>query len=238
MMAYFNSAAEDDPLDPDVNLDDLSTTDPTVRDFADANLEWTEEEERFTTTAAATGGGGAYEVGGAFAQQSEDGEGGYIIEPSPGSTPQPEAVGIEDGEGGYTIDPSMISDSPIRCFKRLSEMEPEERAVYEDQYKPKRGGQGRRSRGGRGRSQLPVTNEERQSATWGRDDFGDLFNTGRLVQMLGCIFVRHAAISLDEGSKGQGRRGRGRGSYGGRKYDWKRARSRGRGRSRARGRRS
>jgi hypothetical protein len=47
--------------------------------------------------------------------------------------------------------------------------------LYEDQYKAKsRGGRGR----GGGRKQLPMTREERESATWGRDDFGDLFNTG------------------------------------------------------------
>ena len=206
---YMNSKfsyfpADDDRLDPDVNLDDLMTSDgggadPTASYYADTNLDWTERDEshRPSTTSIATAGasvsgGGAYRVGagereegprgggGVFGRLSEDGEegeGGFVIEPSPGSTPQPaEPMMIEDGEGGYIIDPSMISNSPIRCFTKLSEMDPQERAWYKDQFKAKSRGRGRG--GGGGRRQLPMTREERESATWGRDDFGDLFGTG------------------------------------------------------------
>ena len=185
-----NFPTDDDPVDPDIKLDDADRggTDPTASYYDDANLEWTEREEQqqpSTTTAASVSrgayGGGEREEGGAIF--AEDGEGGFIIEPSPSSTPQPEAMAIEDGEGGYIVDPSMISNSPIRCFTRLSDMDPQERAWFEDQYKSKsseggRGGKGRKSQRGGGRRQLPMTSEERQSATWGRDDFGDLFNTG------------------------------------------------------------
>ena len=182
-----------------MNLDDLMTSDggaagadPTASYYADTNLDWTERDEHHqpsTITAAGTSvGGGAYrggrgegeeELGGrVFGQLSEDGEegeGDFIIEPSPSGTPQPaEPMAIEDGEGGYVIDPSMISNSPIRCFTRLSEMDPQESAWFKDQFKAKSRGRG----GGGGRRQLPMTREERESATWGRDDFGDLFGTG------------------------------------------------------------
>ena len=196
--------AGDDPLDPVVNLDDISTSDrggrdPTASHYADTNLEWTKRDEQplFTTVTAASGGYGGggerekKERPGAFEQLSEDegggggGGGGFIIEPSPSSSPpQSEPMAIEDGEGGYIVDPSMISNSPMRCFTKLSDMEPQERALYKDQYKAKsgRGGQGRKSQRGTGRGgrrQLPpMTSEERESATWGRDDFGDLFNSG------------------------------------------------------------
>lgn len=170
---------EDDPLDPDVSLDDLSTSerrgsDPTSSYYADTNLEWTERDEQQQSTTAVSASRGAY--GGVFDQQPEDGEGGFIIESSPASTPQPEPIATEDG--GYFIDPSLISSSPIKC-KLLSDLDPQERALYKDQYKPKSGaggGQGRKNQRGGGRRQL--TNEEKESATWGRDDFGDLFNTG------------------------------------------------------------
>lgn len=182
-----NLPTDNDPLDPDLKLDnaDRGGTDPTASYYDDANLEWTEREEQppSATTAASvsrgTYGGGERDEGGTIFA-----EGGFIIEPSPGSTPQPEAVAIEDGAGGYIVDPSMISNSPIRCFTRLSDMDPQERAWYEDQFKSKSGGgggrrgQGRKSQRGGGRRQLPMTSEERESATWGRDDFGDLFNTG------------------------------------------------------------
>ena len=181
------SLADNDPLD------DLLTSDRggTADYYADTNLEWTEgDKQRPSTTTAAAGsiGGGVYGEGGegeegpgAFDQLFEDGEGGFIIEPSPGSTPQPEPLAVEDGEGGYIVDPSTISNSPIRCFTRLSDMDPQERAWYEDQYKAKSGrGRGRRTQRGAegGRRQLPMTSKERESATWGRDDFGDLFSTG------------------------------------------------------------
>lgn len=183
----YNLPTEDDPLDPDVNLDDLLTsdrrgTDPTTSYYTDTNLEWTEREEQQSTSTAVSASGGAYGGGeGAFGQQPEVGEGGFIVELSPTSTPQPEAVAIEDGEGGYIIDPSMISSSPIRCFKKLGDMDPQERAWYEDQYKGKSGrggGQGRKSQRGGGRRQLLMTSKDRELATWGRDDFGDLFKTG------------------------------------------------------------
>lgn len=180
--------AGDDPLDPVVNLDDISTSDRGGRDPTASH------QSLFTTVTAASGGYGGggereeKERPGAFEQLSEDeggGGGGFIIEPSPSSSPpQSEPVAIEDGEGGYIVDPSMISNSPMRCFTKLSDMEPQERALYEDQYKAKsgRGGQGRKSQRGTGRGgrrQLPpMTSEERESATWGRDDFGDLFNSG------------------------------------------------------------
>lgn len=173
--------------------------DPTASYYADTNLDWPERDEphqpsttSITTTGASVSGGGAYREGagereegprggggGVFGRLSEDGEegeGSFVIEPSPGSTPQP--AELEDGEGGYIVDPSMISNSPIRCFTRLSEMDPQESAWYKDQFKGKGRGRGRGGGGGGGKRQLPMTREERESATWGRDDFGDLFGTG------------------------------------------------------------
>ena len=64
----------------------------------------------------------------------------------------------------------MVSNSPIRSFKRLSDLDPQERAGFDNQFNSKRG------RGRRG--QRSLTAEERRSATWGRDDFSELFNSG------------------------------------------------------------
>ena len=129
-------------------------------DDNDANLVWTEE------------------CSGGVSAQAEDGEGGYIIEPSTSGTgAQPDAVPIEDGEGGYIIDSSMYSSSPIRSFKKLSDLDPQERAGFDNQFKSKRG------RGRRNQIRRPMTSEERRSSTWGRADFDDLFDSGRLVHL-------------------------------------------------------
>ena len=109
---------------------------------------------------------------GDYGDLHDDGPGGFLLD---SEMQPPEAMPIEDGEGGYFIDPSMVSNSPIRSFKRLSDLDPQERAGFDNQFNSKR------SRGRRGQPRgRPLTNEERQSTTWGRDDFSDLFDSGRV----------------------------------------------------------
>ena len=138
------------------------------RDFNyddDSNLEWNEEKE--TSPAAVESGRHGLEE-----DVCEDGPGGFLLD---SEVQPPEAVPIEDGEGGYFIDPSMVSNSPIRSFKRLSDLDPQERAGFDNQFNSKKS----RSRRGQPRGR-PLTNEERRSTTWGRDDFSDLFDSGRV----------------------------------------------------------
>ena len=54
---------------------------------------------------------------------------------------QPHAILCEDG--GYLINPSSISTSPIRSFTQLQDLDPDQRACYQNQFQAK----ARRSRG-------------------------------------------------------------------------------------------
>lgn len=157
-VCFFTDEPEDDQNDPDAHFDDFTAEDFNTREFEydHDRLEWTEEDH---------------------AQLGEDGEGGYIREPSVDSEVQAEALPIEDGAGGYIIDPSMVSSSPIRSFKRLSDLDPQERAGFDNQFKSKRA-RGRRNQ--RGTQQM--TGKERHSTTWGRDDFDDLFESGKAAR--------------------------------------------------------
>lgn len=138
--------------------------------YDDADLEWTEREGSASRSVGSSGG----------QPLPEDGEGGFMRESSADSDAhQPEAIPVEDGRGGYIIDPSMVSSSPIRTFKRLSDLDPQERAGFDNQFKSK-DSRGRKSQRARGRRAM--TNEEKRLSTWGRDDFGDLFDSGKTVQ--------------------------------------------------------
>lgn len=57
---------------------------------------------------------------------------------------EPRVIPCEDG--GYLIDPSTISTSPIRSFTRLQDMDPHQRAGFQNQFQKSKG---RRSRGER-----------------------------------------------------------------------------------------
>ena len=173
----FADEPEDDRDDPDVHFDDFAAADFATREVnydCAAHLDWTE----------ASGSG--------HALPGEDGEGGFIREPSVDSEVQAEAVPIEDGAGGYIIDPSMVSNSPIRSFKRLSDLDPRERAGFDNQFNSKRG---RRSQ--RGRGNQPMSSEERRSTTWGRADFDDLIESGKaLCSTVYIIITRSELASL------------------------------------------
>ena len=161
-MFFFTDETEDNQNDPDVHFDDFAAADFATREvnYDRAHLEWTE------------GSGSAHALPG------EDGEGGYIRELSVDSEVQAEPVPIEDGAGGYIIDPSMVSNSPIRSFKRLSDLDPQERAGFDNQFNSKRA-RGRRNQ--RGQQNQPMSSEERRSTTWGRADFNDLFESSKAV---------------------------------------------------------
>ena len=95
-----------------------------------------------------------------------------------GSYNHPRAIRCEDG--GYLIDPSTISTSPIRSFKRIDDLAPEQRAGFQNQFQGKQGGGRRRSsRGGQGVN------------SWtGRDDFDELL--GKLVyvhNLYVCMYI-------------------------------------------------
>ena len=54
----------------------------------------------------------------------------------------PTAIRCEDG--GYMIDPSEISTSPIRSFVPIDELDPTERAGFQNQFQTKSKGRGMR----------------------------------------------------------------------------------------------
>ena len=166
----FSTDEQEDALNgEDMNFGDFTAADRGEGNYDDDHLDWTEREGSAGTSRGTYGVDTPPEYGG--------GGGGFIRESSVGSEANPEAaIQYEDGEGGYIIDPNMISNSPIRTFKKLSELDPQERAGFDNQFKSKRG-RGRRNQRGR----QPMTVEDRRSATWGRNDFGDLFDSSKTI---------------------------------------------------------
>ena len=72
--------------------------------------------------------------------------------------------------GGFIVDMSTVSNSPIRTFTKISDLRPDERERFRNQFKG-------HSRGG-GRRAVSRTSQT-STSTWGREDFDELVaNTG------------------------------------------------------------
>lgn len=108
------------------------------------------------------------------------------LEQRDSSYDNPRAIRCEDG--GYLIDPSTISSSPIRSFKRIDDLAPEQRAGFQNQFQGKKGGRRRTSRGGQ------VAYQGATSWT-GRDDFDELLGKldvhvrAKYVTMCACVLL-------------------------------------------------
>ena len=103
------------------------------------------------------------------------------------TTATKELLAIPCPDGGYMIDPSAVSSSPVRSFKKISELDPKERASFQNQFTSK----GKR-RGVKKSHQGPssgMSREERVSSTWGRDDFDSLFESSRGENVCVCVCV-------------------------------------------------